>query len=173
MRRANHKVVELLRNFWNSPSSYLGSHFAPSASCTRGFLHPHCEMIGVIICSPVSHGWLIILSQPSYKNSLQASLPRWDEGHQTTVKMSSDSLPFFISCSTCEEFKKENIKHQRTDHVGTLAGHKFYLFSAVIAVLVQRGKTFLPPPRRLQQTQNEATFFWKTLLFWCDAVVWY
>lgn len=28
-------------------------------------------MIGVIIRSPVSHGWLIILSQPSYKNSFR------------------------------------------------------------------------------------------------------
>lgn len=57
---------------------YLGSHFAPSAPCTPGFLHPCCEMIGVISLGPVSHGWLITLSEPSYKNSLQASLPRWD-----------------------------------------------------------------------------------------------
>lgn len=57
---------------------YLSSHFAPSAPCTPGFLHPCCEMIGVISPGPVSHGWLITLSEPSYKNSLQASLPRWD-----------------------------------------------------------------------------------------------
>lgn len=57
---------------------YLSSHFAPSAPCTPGFLHPCCEMIGVISPGPVCHGWLITLSEPSYKNSLQASLPRWD-----------------------------------------------------------------------------------------------
>lgn len=158
MQLANHKVVELL-HISETLHPYLGSHFAPSASCTRGFLHPHCEMIGVIIRSPVSHGWLIILSQPSYKNSLQASLPRWDRGIKRLWRCPPIHFLSLYRAARGKNFKKENKKQQRTDHVRTLAGHKFYLASAVIPFPVQHGNTFLPLPRWLQPTQNEAIFF--------------
>ena len=47
----------------------LGSPAAP-------FPHSQRAMIGVICPGPLSRGWLITLLAPSYKNSLQASLPR-------------------------------------------------------------------------------------------------
>lgn len=109
---------------------YLNPHFAPSAPCTPGFLHPCCEMIGVISPGPVSHGWLITLSEPSYKNSLQASLPRWDTASNDcedvlwfTCFLFPSFLSFFFYCAA----RGRNLKTAAPEMCDTLRQHKSHL----------------------------------------------
>lgn len=126
---------------------FLSSHFAPSAPCTLGFLHPCREMIGVISPGPVSHGWLITLSEPSYKNSLQASLPRWDTASNDcedvlwfTCFLFPSSL-FIFYCTA----RGRNLKTAAPEMCDTLRRHKSHLVFCCDSISCKTQRQ-VPPP---------------------------